>query len=188
MQEAAQAQHPLERLGAVADGGAAAPAQLALAQAEVAASRSTRWRGFSRRMAAACTARSGAPRGGHAGRGGAHGREGVQRFEISGELLAGVETEVRQGHAVVAHLLERKPERGPAGAGQEPGADDQLARPSVMREGGAGVRSGDIAPTPERQTMSLHASGRIRTVPPLPRRIQKQAIESRRYGGGANSR
>ena len=184
-QVALQPQHALQRLGPVAHGGVAAPAQLALAEPEL----------RRQRLHARARVREPAGRGAHGGvRGPSRGQlrpergQALERLhggEVAGQALVEPREQLGQRDALVAHRLEREPQRRPAGAGAE--AQPHPHRPRGRRhERGAGVGSGEHgadagAPDDVDAAVGQHARRRPVARPGHPR---PQAGDRRAGGGG----
>ena len=178
-QEAPEAQHALERLRAVAGGGVAAAAQLALAEAEVAGERlDPRLRLLE------------PPRGlGDRGVGGRRGHRDLRdpaqrlaRLEVRRQPLRERAVEVGQVDAQVAQLGERQAERGAARAGAEARADEDRVGPRGHRHR-AGVGPGHERPAAGLPDQVGAGVGQDRRASCAPVRIQRQA-----RGGAENSR
>ena len=174
-EEAAEAQHALERLRAVAGGGVAAPPQLALAEAEVVGERlDARARiAASRRAASATAASAGAAASAIA----AIRRSRLARVEVAGQPLGQLGAQLLEADALVAQLRQRQPERGAARAGAEARADEHVPGRRGHRHG-AGVRPGHERaaaglPDQVRAGVRQHVGGRRR------RRAHPQAGERR---------
>jgi hypothetical protein len=66
--------------------------------------------------------------GDESARGGEEQRRDVPEFGAAAELFAAIQAKFDQADAAVTQLLERYAERGSARSGQEPSAEDHLAR------------------------------------------------------------